>query len=346
MMMRNGIRAIALGSWAWLLSVGLLGAQTVTWDASPAAWVDPLEAPVEECQHCCKAWVEGCAKGCAECSNTDACEVFSPSALTWAPAQLDLVWFEAANEPLLTQNCQSCPLSACQHWCLGEGGFGCSSPLGLACGKATAAAVFSESDEYPAPPSLEPGEPAEVLLEIRNLLGTNPLQGTAYQTVDMTGQINAQSAFVEGVRDSVAGLEAVCPGACVAAASACACPADGETVVACDSAVPAAGPSHDARLIPLLRHVGRQLEEAANMLEDGELYFRADQMRELAKELRIEARSAGGSWSLEPLGQVSKAAAPEPQRDLARENEELRAELERLRESLRAGIPADDVLSR
>jgi hypothetical protein len=110
--------------------------------------------------------------------------------------------------------------------------------------------------------------------------------------------------------------------------------------------MPATVVARDANLIPLLRHVGRQLEEAANMLEDGELYFRADQMRELAKELRIEARSAGGSWSLEPLGQVSKAVAPEPQRDLERENEELRAELERLRESLRAGIPADDVLSR
>jgi hypothetical protein len=174
---------------------------------------------------------------------------------------------------------------------------------------------------------LKQGETAEVLLGIRQRLGEQPFAGTAFDDDACICEASSEHEFIAEVRDT-AELAATASDE-MPCAEACDLQASSEEA----SAPPA---PHDASIIPLLRLISRNLEQSANMLEDSEMYFRADQLREMASELRLEARTAGKAWSLEPLGQVSKTYAPQPERDLHQENEELRAELDRLRESLRA----------
>lgn len=178
---------------------------------------------------------------------------------------------------------------------------------------------------------LKPGETAEILLEIRDQLGLDSLDGTVYQPVDAPTQSIADNAFVNEIRASEVEETCAKPDCEAAGASEVAPTWKPRTI---QNTIDRGEPP--AALVQLLRAVSRQLEASADQLEDQEMYFRADQLRDVATELRLEARSAGGEWALSPLGAVPRTTTPRPERDLERENEELRAEIERLRESLRA----------
>lgn len=88
------------------------------------------------------------------------------------------------------------------------------------------------------------------------------------------------------------------------------------------------------RVIDALRAASQQLESAANLMEEENLYYRADQLRELAGQLRSEARSAQGGWTLQPLSSTAGEPPPGAQRDLHLEIEALKEELKRTREAL------------
>jgi hypothetical protein len=369
MSMRNGVRAIGLSLGAWMLCLGTLSAQEVTPADAPPFWLFEEVGAAQTCaqaggsceKHCnvCDAHCVSCVAKCDHCSNAthhaggDAIGV-SPEGYivelaqllsdrpSWAISDLDLVWY-GEGATCTTKSCGACDSGFCATCASEFGLIDCLSPL---CGIASDlgdAAKFCEGMQCSEEVRLEPGEPAEVLLEIRNRVGISPLTGTAYQPIDSTTCAKAQNTFVSEVRESAemcvatdddAELNALFnPPAseCTAATSSVAA----HSVSVQNGSVPKAdAPSAD--MIPLLRLVSRNLEDAANALEEAEMYFRADQLRELANELRLEARTAGGSWSLEPLGGIQRRTAPSPQPDVARENEDLRAELERLQESLRA----------
>jgi hypothetical protein len=319
----------------------------------------------------CDAHCETCTAKCSDCAGatcwapaltyTESWQPVTHNAAyhgaSWGLDNLELVWYGAPAMSMNADCCAACQAECCSE-CCSECGIGvslldCLSPL---CGIASDlgdAAKFCEGMQCSEEVPLEPGEPAEVLLEIRNRVGISPLTGTAYQPIDSTTCAKAQNTFVSEVRESAemcvatdddAELNALFnPPAseCTAATSSVAA----HSVSVQNGSVPKAdAPSAD--MIPLLRLVSRNLEDAANALEESEMYFRADQLRELANELRLEARTAGGSWSLEPLGGIQRRTAPSPQPDVARENEDLRAELERLQESLRASHETPGVKAR
>lgn len=87
--------------------------------------------------------------------------------------------------------------------------------------------------------------------------------------------------------------------------------------------------------IRVLRETSFDLDVAAQRLEEQQLYFRADQLREFASQLRQEARSALGGWSLKRLQPHAQEAPVGAERDLGLELEQLRDELHRVREALR-----------
>lgn len=87
--------------------------------------------------------------------------------------------------------------------------------------------------------------------------------------------------------------------------------------------------------IRVLRETSFDLDVAAQRLEDQQLYYRADQLREFASQLRQEARSALGGWSLKRLQPQMPEAPVGAERDLGLELEQLRDELHRVREALR-----------
>jgi len=174
--------------------------------------------------------------------------------------------------------------------------------------------------------TVEPGEPAQVLLEIRSQLASSPLQGTAYQPMDSTTCARAQSAFVAGVRESAE--------ACAATAD---CGGEAGPAAKC-AATPAESPwqptvsSPNSQAIAVMRQVSRELEACANKLEDAEMFQDADELRRQAGELRLSARTASGKWVQSPVRYPAAWSAT-----LQRENEELRAQVERLQATLRAG---------
>lgn len=355
MSLRNGVRAIGLSVWAWMLCLGTLAAQnTLPAEEPPAALfleaggADALQESFGKCDQQCSTCDAQCKAQCEKCSTSARCAAATSNCAGWTPMgigaviqqlglddhsrinDLELVWY-GTPAVSLTVDCDDCPglLGAWSPWCEN-------------CGDAAHLTVFCKEPACAEQTTLEPGEPAEVLLEIRNRVGMTPLTGTAYQPMDSTTCAKARNTFVAEVRESAESeaaserdpeLEAL-----FYASEHPAAEADGPT--------PMPGRKPGAELVPLLRKVSRNLDEAANALEDAELYFRADQLREIANELRLEARTAGGAWSLEPLGLVPRKTAPEPQPDLRQENEELRAELERLRESLRASHDDSEVKTR
>lgn len=260
----------------------------------------------------------------------------------------------------------ACEWSTCDNCCNDVFCDACQSPFDCECVACEDGVAFCEGFIENEFTTLEPGEPAEVLLDIRRRVGMTPLTGTAYQPIDSSTCAKAQNTFVAEVRESAESCEANCVDPELEALfedeSAPAEPAPAEQYPRTTEygawqpalpsrpypVAPASGERARAELIPVLRLVSRNLEEAANTLEDAELYFRADQLRQLSTELRLEARSAGGEWSLEPLGSVTRkpTAAIMPAPDLARENDELRMELERLKEMLRAYHAPQGIRSR
>jgi len=65
-------------------------------------------------------------------------------------------------------------------------------------------------------------------------------------------------------------------------------------------------------VVAALRKASRQLEESANLLEDQRLYNQADELREMATELRNQARVTGPDIPAKPLNysEPIRSAAP------------------------------------
>ncbi len=343
---RNGRRTIGLATLSWLLTLGTIWAG------------DPAEPPAELFASPAE---EGCADGNCLACQADGCESLacwldSESSNLWsgawgdwtigAPIEsgIELVWYLDSECPYVLNGGGFCPIASGPTWCIESGAFGCDSPGFLSRDTVPQQAPMMVELTANGEVDLKPGEPAEVLLEIRDRTGWMPLQGTLYQPIDAVSRSKAQNAFVEGVRASEE--LGVHDELCSETTAACLVQDSPPSKTAAVDRRGDAGERPTAGLVILLRDVSRELEQSANLLEECELYFRADQLREVATELRLEARSAGGSWSLEPLGAIPRTTAPEPQRDLLRENEELRAEIERLRHSLRASVPVDNVRTR
>lgn len=290
-----------------------------------------------------------------------------------APAEFDPhlpTWRAAFPGAPTAWSCDTACASACcdgycSECCSGLLCTECLSPFCLECGQSCGASLFCEGIEEAELTVLAPGEPAEVLLDIRSRVGMTPFTGTAYQPLDSSTCAKARNTFVAEVRDSAESCEASCADPDLESLFH-----DGESPVPGDELPPptpdSANPDSgvwaqlrsarntypltakpNTELVPVLRLVSRHLEEAANSLEEADLYFRADQLRQLATELRLEARTADGAWSLAPLGMVPRTGAPAvPAPDLSRENEELKAEVERLKESLRAHHAAPGIIAR
>ena len=119
---------------------------------------------------------------------------------------------------------------------------------------------------------LTPGEPAQVIMELRERLGTSALEGSEFtvkpdalakliRALDREAQQEEQDSF-----DRAPLLEPL--------PSALAEPAE----------------NHDAA-ISALRMASRQLDEAADVLEEQNLFERADQLRGQADQLRRDART-------------------------------------------------------
>jgi hypothetical protein len=320
MRLRNGLHSLGLAALVWSL---YSGSQALA--EEPPAELFAIPGDKASCDGEC------CVNCCKTCN----------SILTWLDSQSENLWSGCWGDwtvipgsdqgvelaAYLDSECPyvsngGAPSGSSISWQPECGNFGCDQRGRLSFDSLP---VVSEPQD-----EIQPGEPAEILLEIRDRMGFGPLMGTVYQPIDNTTQSNAKDAFVAEIRASETA------GECLGAP----CEATSEVVTWTPAAMaPAAKVAPSEELILLLRRVSRQMAESADQLEDCEMYFRADQLREVATELRLEARSAGGEWSLAPLGAVQRTTAPNPERDLQRENEELRAEVERLRESLRAQVP-------
>jgi hypothetical protein len=127
----------------------------------------------------------------------------------------------------------------------------------------------------------------------------------------------------------------------VAARASCTCP-DEECEHAAATRAAIGCPDAESNLddsIEILRETSFELEIAAHRLESENLYYRADQLREMAGQLRQEARSALAGWSAPRQRAVAKEQPLGAQRDLGLELEQLRDELRRVREAL--NVPSE-----
>lgn len=216
----------------------------------------------------------------SRCHLHDACVAWNT-----APGGASVpTWHFSPSSPVFHVSCGFCLGEECRS------SNSCQNPIALdwtafatEAGKTSIACQTTHDSA--AWPDLAPGEPAEVLLEIRSQLGQSPLTGTLYQAADVTDQCHAQNTFVDEVRASE----------CVAEVSL----APAVASVAHAEPIPLEAPSDvatlaSAELVELLRSAGRDLEQAANTFEDLGDFSRADRLREIATQLRLEARIALG----------------------------------------------------
>lgn len=119
---------------------------------------------------------------------------------------------------------------------------------------------------------LLPGEPAQVILELRERLGNSALEGSEF-----TVKPDALAKLIRAL-DREAQQEEPAPPAY---------PTPEETV----PAPPAENAADHLAEISALRLASRQLEEAADVLEQQNLFERADELREQADRLRRDARA-------------------------------------------------------
>jgi hypothetical protein len=120
---------------------------------------------------------------------------------------------------------------------------------------------------------LQPGEPAQVILELRERLGASALEGSEF-----TVKPDALAKLIRAL-DREAQQEEPAPPAYY--------PTPEETL----PAPPAENAADHQAEISALRLAGRQLEEAADVLEQQNLFERADELREQADRLRRDARA-------------------------------------------------------
>jgi hypothetical protein len=193
-------------------------------------------------------------------------------------------------------------------------------------------AIIADS---PAPTiKLRPGEAAQVILELIDQVGPSVLDGTLYAQPPADAdqpclakpksvmQGSPRDALVQWIRRAEVERERQ--------------RAEAEVEIETPAPAPVQEQPVDVRqlsLVETLRTVGEQLDDAANLLERQSLFYRADQLRDLATQLRQESRSAQGGWSLQPLRSPSAERPPHPERDLKLEVEMLQQEL---RQALKA----------
>ncbi|HEX4148413.1 MAG TPA: hypothetical protein VHY20_05475 [Pirellulales bacterium] len=144
-----------------------------------------------------------------------------------------------------------------------------------------------------APPEkldLDEGEPAKVILDIREQVGPKLLEGTIFGEAGWraraTGEAqrpDSHAVLVRCIRDLAQDREA-CDDTCE---SHC------EFAEAAPPEV-AATPPAMAAAVPALRQASRQLDQMAELLEEQKLYDRADQLRDMAQQMREQARAAEG----------------------------------------------------
>lgn len=117
---------------------------------------------------------------------------------------------------------------------------------------------------------LQPGEPAQVILELREKLGNSAVNGTEF-----TVKPEAFAKWVRALDRELSEQESQRSGA-----SEQVMPAPLETSIDADEAT-----------ISALRAASRQLDDAAELLEQQNLFERADELREQADRLRRDARA-------------------------------------------------------
>jgi hypothetical protein len=178
---------------------------------------------------------------------------------------------------------------------------------------------------------LRPGEPAQVILELKERLGDGALEGTEFaDSPDVLVQVirALEAEQQEQFDDEAATADA--PHRRVQAAATADAPQP-KRLAANEAAIEA------------LRATGRELDLAADALEEHELYERADQLRTLADELRRDSRFAASTRlhdarnAIPPDHGAWRRVEPSPDEtrlDLSSDIALLREELRRVRQAL------------
>lgn len=153
--------------------------------------------------------------------------------------------------------------------------------------------------QSPVSEELIPGEPAEVILELRQRLGGSPLQGTQFdEAAESPHSRSGEKVLVDSIRalekeDQMQGEQA---------------PEVQSWCSACASISAVESPDAE-KAVTALRKAGRACEEAADELEAVNLFDRADHLREVAATLRQQSREYLGHQAQSQVGHVPSAGA-------------------------------------
>ncbi|HEV3003836.1 MAG TPA: hypothetical protein VGX78_05215 [Pirellulales bacterium] len=188
---------------------------------------------------------------------------------------------------------------------------------------------------------LRPGEPAQVILELKERLGDGALEGTEF--ADSPDVLVKVIRALEAEQREQDESEAETPDLPLSRFSRGTTPKHSELEVA-DAPQPRHLAANEAA-IGVLRAASRDLDLAAEALEEQELYRRADQLRALADELRRDSRVAAARWRSEGPGSIAPDHTEwrriEPQEearlDGSSDMAQLREELRRVRQALEEG---------
>jgi hypothetical protein len=150
---------------------------------------------------------------------------------------------------------------------------------------------------------LRPGETANILVQVRERLGSNALRGTSFDDqasgdaskADESDFEPSPQTFVEWIQaldeeHVAAGISQGPEDTCPAGSPLCAAAAQpsGEGV-ACEG--PALDAEQAALRIEILRKSSRELSRTAELLEEADLFDQADEIHRIAGELRNQARA-------------------------------------------------------
>ncbi|HEV3024053.1 MAG TPA: hypothetical protein VGX76_16370 [Pirellulales bacterium] len=187
---------------------------------------------------------------------------------------------------------------------------------------------------------LRPGEPAQVILELKERLGDGALEGTEF--ADSPDVLVKVIRALEAEQREQADSEAETADLPWSRFSRGTAPRHSEPEAA-DAPQPRHLAAANEAAIGTLRAASRDLDLAAEALEEQELYRRADQLRALADELRRDSRVAAARWRSEGPGSIAPDRTEwrriEPPQEEARldgssDMAQLREELRRVRQAL------------
>jgi hypothetical protein len=207
------------------------------------------------------------------------------AAETRKPSKLRAGWSARLRPEICPGNCPICgtPVKAAEDFTIG------AAP-GAHARKPPANWLFQEIDvenlqgdsSSDAEEKLRPGEPAQVILDLRERLGASALEGSEF-TVKPDALAKLIRALDREARQQEPPAQLDTPSWCEPASPSWS-----------DAPAPAPAPpsfADDEATISALRAASRQLDEAAELLEQQNLFERADALREQAHELRQDARS-------------------------------------------------------